>query len=302
MEAQPCKPEVLNMLRVVVAIALISSLAGTAWADSVKGSFVVKGKSAGTIAPKAAAAFVVRDRRDMRTPVAEVVLSARAIDTAAAIASLQPHTQAINQDALEDGDYILLWVAPDGHVSMNATFGKTMTQFLDAVGDSLQATLSVNTPDRVAGRVFTPKPVETMGGDRYTVDLTFEAVVARPPAGTALGVGGGAPGKALDAFLATVRTMQWPAIKAALGPTALEMFDKSYNSPEENAASLADILQNWLPKSGLTITGGDQRGDVADLEIEGEMFPGTRALYLARMRQAAGAWRFESAAMLGMLR
>lgn len=288
---------------VVVAIALVCSLVGTARADSVKGTFVVKGgKSPGTIAPTAAAAFAVRDRRDMRTPVAEVVLSEQAVDASAAIESLQPHTQAINQDVLKDRDYILLWVAPDGHVSMNATFGKTMTQFLDAVGDSLQATLSVNTPERVAGRVFTTKPVETMGGETYTVDLTFDTAVKRPPAGTALGSGGGAPGKALGAFLASVPTGQWPAIKAALSPSAVEMFDKSYNSPEENASGLADILQAWLPKSGLKIVGGTQRGEVADLEIEGEMFPGTRALYLARMRQAAGQWQFESATMVGMLR
>ena len=287
---------------VLVAIVLVVSLVGTARADSVKGSFVVKGKTAGTIAPKAAAAFAVRDRRDMRTPVAEVVLSERAIDAAAAITSLQPHTHAINQDALADRDYILLWVAPDGHVSMNATFGKTMTQFLDALGDGLQATLSVNTPERVAGRVFTTKPVTTMSGDTYTVDVTFDTAVARLPPGQPLGAGGGAPGKALDAFIAAVKKGQWPAIKAALSPAAVEMFDKSYNSPEENAASLADILQAWLPKAGLKIVGGTERGDVADLEVEGEMFPGSPGLYLARMRKAGAQWQFESAGMVGMLR
>jgi hypothetical protein len=149
--------------------------------------------------------------------------------------------------------------------------------------------------------VFTPKPVETMGGDRYTVDLTFDTVVAKPPAGTALGARGGAPGKALDAFLASVKKGQWPAIKATLSPAALEMFDKSYNSPEENASGLADTLQAWLPKSGLKVVGGTERGEVADLEIEGEMFPGTPAFYLARMRQAGGQWLFESATMVGML-
>lgn len=285
-----------------VALSILISQAVAGAASPATGSFVVKGgKTAGTIAPKAAVAFAVRDRRDMRTPVAEVVLSERPVDAAAAVESLQPHTHAINQDALKDSDYILLWVAPDGHVSMNATFGETMTQFLDAVGETLQATLTVNTPERVAGRVFTTKPVKTMGGETYTVDLTFDTAVARPPKGTSLGAGGGAPGKALVSFLDAVKKGQWPAIKAALSPAAVEMFDKSYNSPEENASSLADILQAWLPKAGLKVVGGDERGDVADLEIEGEMFPGTQALYLARMRQAGGAWRFESAAMVGML-
>ena len=123
--------------------------------------------------------------------------------------------------------------------------------------------------------------------------------MTRLPAGTPLGAGGGAPGKALTAFLATVKKQQWPAIKAALAPSAVAMFDKSYNSPEENASSTADILQAWLPKSGLKIAGGEVRGDTADLDVEGEMFPGTNALYLARLRQVSGTWLFESAGSSG---
>ena len=67
---------------------------------------------------------------------------------------------------------------------MNATFSATMTQFVDKVGDSLKATLTVNTPERVAGRVFTAAPVKTRGGESYTVDPTFDTAVARRPAGT----------------------------------------------------------------------------------------------------------------------
>ena len=291
------------MARVVVAIALVAAIAGTARADSATGTFVVAGgKSAGTIAPKAAAAFAVRDRRDLRTLVAEVVLSEVAVDAAAAVETLQPHTHAINQDALKAGDYILLWVAPDGHVSMNATFGRTMTQFVDALGDGLRATLTVNTPERVAGRVFTPQPVKTMGGETYTVDVSFDAAVVRMPKGSPLPPGGGAPGSALAGFLAAVTRGDWAAITPLLSPAALEMFDKSYNSPAENAASLSDILEAWLPREKLSIAGGEQRGDVADLEVAGEMFPGTPALYLARMRQSGGVWQFEAGSLVGMAR
>ena len=141
-----------------------------------------------------------------------------------------------------------------------------------------------------------------MGGDTYTVDLTFDTAVTRLPAGTPLGAGGGAPGKALAAFLSAVKKQQWPAIKAGLAPSAVATFDKSYNSPEENASSASDLLQAWLPKSGLKIVGGELRGDTADLDVEGEMFPGTNALYLARLRQADGKWLFDSAGMVGMLR
>jgi hypothetical protein len=291
------------MTRVAVTFALVALLARPAAADSAQGTFVVKGGTlAGTIAPKAAAAFAVRDRRDMRTPVAEVVLSEIAIDAAAAAEAQQPHTHAINQNALEGRDYILLWIAPDGHVSMNATFGRTMTQFVDAVGDSLHATLTVNSAERVAGRVFTPRPVKTMGGETYTIDVSFDAAVVRLPKGSALPRGGGPPGAALAAFLAAVKQADWTALRPLLSPAALEMFDKSYNSPAENAASLSDILQAWLPREKLSIAGGEQRGDVADLEITGDMFPGTPAVYLARMRRHGEGWRFEAASLVGMVR
>lgn len=293
----------MKLIRVCVCAGLVVIASSPALAGDAKGSFTVKGgKTAGTIAPTHAAAYVTRDPRDPRTRVAEVILSDAAIDVEAAMATMDPHTHVINQDALDDRNYVLLWVAPDGNVSMNATFSATMTQFVDKVGDSLKATLTVNTPERVAGRVFTTTPVKTMGGESYTVDLTFDTAVARRPAGTPIAAGGGAPGKALTAFLAAVKAQQWPAIKAGLAPSAVPMFDKSYNSPEENASSAADLLGAWLPKSGLTITGGEMRGDVADLEIEGEMFPGTRALYLARLQQVDGMWLFDRAGILGMLR
>jgi hypothetical protein len=292
-----------DMTRVPMALALVAVLAGAAWAEPAKGTFVASGgTSSGTIAPKAAAAFVVRDRRDMRTPVAEVVLSEIAIDAAAAAEALQPHIHAINQDALKERDYILLWIAPDGHVSMNATFGRTMTQFVDAIGDSLHATLTVNSPERVAGRVFTPRPVKTLSGETYTVDVSFDAAVVRVPKGRALPRGGGAPGAALTAFLSAVTRKDWTAITPLLSPAALEMFDKRYNSPAENAASLSDILQAWLPREKLSIAGGEQRDDVADLEVTGDMFPATPAIYLARMRRHGDGWRFEGASLVGMVR
>jgi hypothetical protein len=283
----------------VIAAATTGS---PALAGDAKGSFTVRGgKTSGTIAPTHAAAYITRDPRDPRARVAEVILSDTPVDVDAAVADLQPHTHVINQDALDDRNYVLLWIAPDGHVSMNATFSATMTQFVDKVGDSLKATLTVNTPERIAGRVFSSAPVRTMGDETYTVDLTFDTVVTRVPAGTALAAGGGAPGTALTAFLAAVKKQQWPAIKAGLAPSALPTFDKTYNSPEENASSAADLLQAWLPKTGLKVLGGEVRGDTADLEIEGEMFPGTRALYLARLHQVDGTWLFDRAGVVGML-
>lgn len=82
-----------------------------------------------------------------------------------------------------------------------------------------------------------PAPLKAMDGPSYTIDVKFSADVVPALSGPALPAGGGDPGKALTAFLAAVAKKQWTGIKAGLGPTALAMFDKDYNSPAENAAS-----------------------------------------------------------------
>jgi hypothetical protein len=282
--------------------AVLLARAVSAGAGDASGSFAVKGpKGARAIRPTNAAAFVTRDTRNPRQEVIEVVLSDQPLDAAAAAAALAPHTDAINQKALMQRDYVLLWVRPDGGVSMNATFGATMTQYIEKTGATFKATLTENTPTRVAGRVFTTSPVTTMDGESFAVELTFAADVSRLPAGKALPAGGADPGKALLAFLAAVSAKNWPAIEAASSPRALKFFKADYRSPEENAENARETLGVWLPRTGLAVTGGTLRTDSADLEIEGDMFPGTKGLYVARLVRIDGVWKFDGAAMIGML-
>jgi hypothetical protein len=285
----------------VAAIAALT-FAAPALAGPASGSFAVKGpKGAKSIKPTHAAAFVTRDTRNPRQEVIEIVLSDQPIDAAAASAALAPHTDAINQKALMGRDYVLLWVRPDGDVSMNATFGATMTQYIEKVGETFKATLTENTPGRVAGKVFTTSPVTTLDGESYAVELTFTADVSRLPPGKPLPAGGAEPGKALLAFLAAAQAKNWPSIESASSPRALKFFKGDYRSAEENAESTLETLQVWLPKTGLTITGGTLRTDSADLDVEGDMFPGTKGLYRARLVRVDGAWKFDGATMIGML-
>lgn len=294
---------IVGSLAALTCAVLFSTPAHTA-PGTASGQVAVQGGKLGTtaISPTQAIAFASRSERDARQAVVEIVLSDVALDAAAAAQALAPHTQVINQEPLKDRNYVLLWVGPDGRVSMNATFGATMTQFLDATGDTLRAELTVNTRDRVEGRLFTPAPVKTMGGETYSVDLRFAVDVTRLPPGTPVAKGGGAPGKALSVLLAAAGKKNWPAIKAASSPAALKVFEASYRTADENAEMAFDMLQAWLPKKGLVVTGGEERGDVADLEVEGEMFPGTKALYVARMVRVDGGWLFETATIVGMLR
>ena len=283
-----------------LAVFCLASAAPTS-AQSASGAFTAKPE--GSISPKVAAAYLVRDQFNPRESRIEVILSTAAVDVAKAVADLSPHMVVINDPALKDTNYVLIWIGSDGKVSMNATFSKTMTQFVDraSADGALRAEVTANTPDKVAGRIFTPAPVKTMGGSTYTVDVTFSAPVAKAPAGTALPSGGEEPGKALLGFLSARQKKDWPSLKAALSPAASERFVKSYNDDKENLTDMLDTLNFWLPVKDVTITGGKLTGDVAVLDVEGVLASGIKALTLVRLIRRPSGWLFDSATMAGML-
>lgn len=284
----------------VAAVLLVGSVSALAAAGDASGTVVVM--KGGTIAPTHAAAYLTRDPKDARVRIVEVVLSDQPIDAAAAAQALNPHADVINQDALKGRNYVLLWVRSGGEVSMNATFSETMTQYVEVSGGALTASLTANTLDRVAGRLSTAKPISVMDGTSYTVDLTFAADVTRLPPGDRLSAGGGDPGKALTSFLGAVADKNWPAIQSGSSERALKFFAADYRSDAENADYAQDLIQAWLPKAKLAVTGGEVRGDVADLDVEGEMFPGTTGIYVARMMKRDTGWAFDGASVLGMAR
>jgi len=256
----------------------------------------------GTISPKFSAGYLVRDQRNARTTQTELLLSEVAVNPTEMQGVLDPHMIAINLDALRDRNYILLFIRDDGWVGMNATFSKGMTQFLNDTVGGLKAEFTTRTPTRIEGHLFSPAPLRSMDGTTYTVDLRFGVDVAPPPAGTALPAGGGDPGKALTAFLAASQKKNWAAIKAGASPDALKMFDKSYNTPAENADDAADLLKAWIPLEKMTITGGQLRGNVAVLDVEGELFPGQLGLSLVQLVKTGAGWQFDRAARAGMVR
>ena len=271
-------------------------------AGTVTGHFTLAG--GGTIAPKAAAAYPVREQYDARAESFEIVLSNAPIDAVAAANALSPHTEAINQDALRQDNYILLWVSPDGQVSMNATFGASMTQYLDRTGSGgrLRAALTMNTPTHIAGRVFTPAPVKVMSGDTYICDITFAVDVTHPAGGTLLPPGGGEPGRAFVAMLAAAKNKNWDALLDSVSLRLRDMFDADYRTKEENLEYAVDLLQTSLPRSGTKVTRGILRGETATLEIEGEIYAGQTAVYFVKMLKSRGHWSYDGAVLAGMVK
>ncbi|HEX7793568.1 MAG TPA: hypothetical protein VF456_04415 [Vicinamibacterales bacterium] len=289
-----------SRLTMLVASAVLLVSAHARGANSASGSVDVQ--KVGSISPKFSAAYLVRDQRNARTTQTEILLSEVTIDPAQMEGVLDPHLVAINLDALRNRNYILIFVRADGSVGMNATFSKGTTQFLNDTTGGLKAELTARTATRIEGHVFSPAPLKSMDGTTYTVDLRFGVDVAVPPVGTALPAGGGEPGKALAAFLAASQKKNWTTIKAGSSPEALKTFDKSYNSPAENAESASDLLKIWIPLQKMTITGGQLRGKVAVLDVEGELFPNQRGLSLVQMVKTGAVWRFDRAARAGLVR
>ncbi len=286
-------------LRICVFFLAFAAFTLTAHAGQASGEF-----TAGTrppIRPKYAAAFETPDQRDARKMAVEVVLSEAPIDIAAAAAELDPHSNVINQSALRDHNYVLLWVRPDNDVSMNATYSATMTQFVEMTGGRMKAEMTANTPDKVAGHVYSPKPLKSMDGSPYTIDLTFATEVTRPPAGTKLPSDGGEPGKAYKALQTAIAGKSWEGISRNVTAKHLESFNESDRTPQENLDDALQTLGFWLPKKPGKITGGELHGDSAVLKVEGELFEGQNALFLVRMVKEGPRWVFDRATKAGMI-
>jgi hypothetical protein len=288
-------------LMVTVALLVLAHLPVMVSAQSGSGQF--KADKLGTIAVQHSVAYVVRDQSNARVSQVEILLTDVAIDPKVVHSAFDPHMAAINLDALDDRNYVLLWVKPDGTVTMNATFSKTMTQFLDSTrGEGLVVTWTTRSATRLAGRAVTKAPRRTMDGSMYSLDVTFDVDVPAGSAATPLPAGGGEPGKALRALLAAADRKDWTAIRAGSSVEALKTFDRSYNTPAENAESAAELLKAWLSTDKLEITGGVLESDmVAVLDAEGELFPGQRTLTRVRMIKAADVWKFDRAARAGMV-
>ena len=224
---------------------LCTTLAAPLLAGEASGKFTTGGQS---IAPKVATAYEVRDQSDGRKRSVEILLGGAALDPAELAATLDGHVYAINSEASK-GDYILIWAHADGSASMNATFSETMTQYIDDTNGGLKVEWTERTPERVAGRIWSPKPVKPMSGESWTVDVTFAAAVVRPPAGTKLPADGGEPGKALAALYRAVDKKDWAGIQTGVAPDRMSAFEHDYNSPEENLKEAVEMLGDfWLPK------------------------------------------------------
>jgi hypothetical protein len=294
------------MKRILVGIIVfVFAFATSAFAQKVSGQFKT---SKDVIKPKTVVALPVRSPKDPLKYVTALILAEGTMDMNEAFESLDPRTALINQEGMQDKNYITFWIQPDGYVGMNATFSEGMVQYIDSTkggggmsAESLEALFTENSPNRIAGRIHTTKPVKSMSGESYELDVNFDAPVSHPPAGEKLAEGGGQPGEAFNAFLAAVKSKNWNQLQATASARVLE--GAYAETPAEKAASLVDSVSFLLPKGKtMKILGGQQFADKATLEVKGQMSEdGGDALYLVRMLKEQGSWRFDTCYMGGLL-
>jgi hypothetical protein len=290
-------------LRHAIAAGLAGLLfAQAASADSVSGQFELDGKA---LTPSEVAAFRIRDQFNPREFITYVMLTTRPVQREAIAADSDPYTAAINDDAAMHADYLAFFVRANGETSMNAHVGGT--QYLDSSGKimgqrgSLLAECTENTAQRVACTVKVAKPVKSMDGPGWSVDVSFDSAVLSRPAGKPLPKDGGEPGQTLLALVAAAQGDDLSKIIALLTPGEAEDYQRDYNTPEENLANAKQMFDFTLPKQP-KITGGELLDDnTALLEVEGVPYEGTRILYLVRIERHDGRWGYASSQRVGML-
>jgi hypothetical protein len=152
--------------------------------------------------------------------------------------------------------------------------------------------LTAMTPQRIAGKVFIPKP-DDFFGDKYQYSATFDLPVlapkAEPPAaplkGVALPAGGGEPAKAYERHRKAVAAGDLKAVKASVSAARAKEMD----TPDFK--QMFPLMQEMQPKN-VKITGGSVDGDTATLLTTAkdgkEVSTGTITLV-----REGGAWKVE---------
>jgi len=285
-------------------VALVCALPVSGAAAPVGGQFELDGKAT---KPAHVAAFRVRDQFNPREIETYVMLTATPVDKEAIKSSLDPYATAINDPAvMGDNDYLAFWVKTNGQTQMNAHVGGT--QYVDSSGKimgmqgSLVANCKENSATRVACSVKTAKPVKSMDGPSWSLDVSFESDVAARPVGKAMAADGEAPGKALMALRGALAGKDLQKILGMLTPEQAKSYNEDWRTPEENLESAKEILDMRVPKQP-KITGGEWLAeDRAVLEVEGVPYPNGKMLYLVEMHRVDGQWRYADSTPAGLLR
>jgi hypothetical protein len=165
---------------------------------------------------------------------------------------------------------------------------KKLDQFSSVGSQKLE--LTANTPARVAGHLFLPKP-DDFFENMYQFDIHFDVPVSDVKApdpvaslkGTRLPAGGGEPGQAYSAYRRVLIAGNIPALKKSVAKERQRDFD------DPDFSKMFPVIQAMQPKN-VKITAGSIDGDTATLlaEAKDEHETSTGTITLVR---EAGMWK-----------
>lgn len=115
------------------------------------------------------------------------------------------------------------------------------------------------------------------------------------PAGKALPAGGGEPGKVFMANHAAMKAGDVDGMLATVVAAQAAQMREARKSPEE-FNGMIDMMKAFAPAE-ITVTGGQDFGDRAELTLAGKHDDGSPTKGVARMAREGGAWKVEKVSM-----
>lgn len=149
-----------------------------------------------------------------------------------------------------------------------------------------ELTLDKRDGRRIAGRWVLGKAQDFLG-DTYEFDLRFDAAITPAP-GKSLPAGGGAPGRAYDAWLQALATSDFVALRRMQGE------DGAWSFPEAAPTTAKETLKSLREEQPLQahISRGRLHGNSATLWVEGVDRDGIRRRGRVLMQEAPQGWRY----------
>ena len=223
-----------------------------------------------------------------------VVLTSVALDRGK-LAGAKEIDDAIREQVWDnDGGQVALTIDGKDVTSMHAFVppGTSTSRSGTAFGE---LTLKRSDDAGVAGTFRYPPDKDGDLGCDVRFDLKYASAAdakAAPAAraGKPLPAGGGEAGKVLQANLAAMRKGDVAGLFATLNAEQAGKLRQDQDKPDFKA--MLGMMQAFAPKS-LTVTGGRDLGDRAELDVEGQDEDGSATRGTATMVKEGGAWKVE---------
>ena len=222
------------------------------------------------------------ESQDPKKPLTIVVLTSFKIDRPAVLNAINTPGAFVMQSA-DKGSFVLLRLLGADKCGVSGFLGPTQQDI--GVGDDHPAKTTVSSASRVAGECWTSKPGK-MFDDVYDFHLSYDVPITAIPKPDKLPAGGGEAGAAYVALVNAIKTSNWDVAHAHLSPE-----QSPAERPKDMKLYFEGLALNY-PKT-VTIDGGLQKGDRANIEVHGIDHDGKKIKGAVALRKTGGQWQVQ---------